>query len=114
MGKRGKSQKKVDGKPNKIKLRDENGVIEDDMDDEIDACMLINSMILFIVLFCGQIYFLVLIVELVFVQYLFDHGVGFLKIIFGHSYMFTVVTLCNLERESDVFNVRFPFNVIIF
>ncbi|BFG15890.1 hypothetical protein CerSpe_021640 [Prunus speciosa] len=37
MGKRGKSQKKVDGKPNKRKLRDENGVIEDDMDDEIDA-----------------------------------------------------------------------------
>ncbi|XP_021801342.1 something about silencing protein 10-like [Prunus avium] len=37
MGKRGKSQKKVDGKPNKRKLRDENGVIEDDMDDEIDS-----------------------------------------------------------------------------
>lgn len=47
MGKRGKSQKKVDGKPNKRKLRDDNGVIEDDMDDEIDACMLINSMIFF-------------------------------------------------------------------
>lgn len=57
MGKRGKSQKKVDGKPNKRKLRDENGVIEDDMDDEIDACMLINSMIFLLYFFVVKFIF---------------------------------------------------------
>lgn len=42
MGKRGKSERKGNENPSKRKLHHKLDAVEDDTDDEVDACMLVN------------------------------------------------------------------------